>query len=164
MVDSAKQTYTVDLDDAFVEALKAHAHERLGVTGGNTLLGSLHVARLIQRAMSRTEQPSDATREVEAALQNWSRAFSEAARYLEHGKPDEKNAAIASALEALDHTDAAYHAAKTGGILKPVLPSGGIIHYKPTEEDILLAAAAHQDAADILYRMEYEGAYPAEAD
>ena len=156
MVDAAKHTHTSGMDDAFVAALAPKAHEKLGEDAGNALISSLRAARQVERAMSKAGDETGETGAVESALSGWSQAFSAAVRYVEQGTSGDQAAAVASALEALEHADAFYHAAKEAGILKPARPPGGTALYEPTEEDMLLAAAATRSGADILYRMEHE--------
>ena len=156
MVDAAKHTYTAGMDDAFAAALAPKAHARLGADVGYALVSSLRAVRQVERAMDKVGGTASDAQAVESALSAWSQAFSVAVQYVEQGKSGNRAAAVASALEALDHADAAYHAAKEADILKPARPPGGTVYYETTEEDMLLAAAASQSNADILYRLENE--------
>lgn len=150
MVDAAKQTYTAGMDDAFVAALAPKARERLGADAGYALVSSLRAVRQVERAMGAAGDTTPPAPALASALSAWSQAFSVAARYVRQEQTGEETTAVAAALEALDHADAAYHAAKEAGILKPARPSGGKVYYETTEEDMLFAAAAARSGADML--------------
>lgn len=156
MVDAAKHTYTAGMDDTFIAALAPKAHKLLGTDAGSALILSVHAARRVERRMEGAKEAADKAGVVKSALSGWFLAFTVAVQYVEHGGRAEESAAVAAALEALYHADTAYHAAKEVGALKPARLSGDMVYVETTEEDRLLAAAAHQSYADILYRLENE--------
>ena len=143
--------------ESAVRAVVAHeAPRRIGSSATSALLGSMRTVSLIKRASRQSSQLTFETREVESALLGWALAFSAIIFFLSEQHSRGKTNAMSLSFRVQDFADSAYHAVKKAGILKPARPPGGMVYYEPTEEDMLLAKAASQSGADILYRMENE--------
>lgn len=150
MVQTAELAYTVGVDGA----LPPNAHARLGTSGGNALAFSLHIARRVERRANERKPDAAALREIDAALCAWSREFAEVARFLAQDEetPESRSIAVERAERAADCAEAASAAGHRADVFKR--EPGPVVHVEVTEEDMLLASAAHQDAADILYEIE----------
>ena len=150
MVQTAELAYTAGVDGA----LPPNAHARLGTSGGNALAFSLHIARRVERRANERKPDAAALREIDAALCAWSREFAEVALFLAQDEetPESRGIAVERAERAADCAEAASAAGHRAGVFKR--EPGPVVHVEVTEEDMLLAAAAHQDAADILYEIE----------
>lgn len=125
-----------------------------GTSGGNALAFSLHVARRAERRANERKLDAAALREIDAALCAWSREFAEVARFLAQDEetPESRSIAVERAERAADCAEAASAAGHRAGVFRR--EPGPVVHVEVTEEDMLLASAAHQDAADILYEIE----------
>lgn len=150
MVQTAELAYTAGVDGA----LPSNARARLGTSGGNALAFSLHVARRVERRANERKPDAAALREIDAALCAWSREFAEVARFLAQDEetPESRSIAVERAERAADCAEAASAAGHRAGVFRR--EPGPVVHVEVTEEDMLLVAAAHQDAADILYEIE----------
>ncbi len=151
MVQIAELAYTAGMDGA----LPRNVHARLGTDGGNALAFSLHLACKVERRANERNLSGGALREIDSALRLWSQEFAAAVRCLEESEettPEGRGRAVAHAERASDHAQAASAAAHRAGVFKR--EPGPVVRIEVTEEDMLLVAAAHQDAADILWEIE----------
>lgn len=150
MVQTAELAYTAGMDGA----LPPNAHARLGTNGGNALAFSLHIARRVESRANERRPDAAALREIDAALCAWSREFAEVARFLaqDDETPESRSLAVEGAERAADCAEAASAAGHRAGVFKR--EPGPVIRIEVTEEDMLLAAAADSDCAEILLREE----------
>ena len=146
------------LDSPASDALVQIARERLDDDAAGALAVSLGGVRQVRSALRRAGCADGAAPQVEAALRKWEEASSAAASFLEGTASASAEAASASAFEALRHADAAYHEAKQAGLLSAPPDKRPLPAYEPTDEDLLLASAAHRAYPDILRRIEEEPA------